>query len=80
MKAGYLIKTLQELPEETEVFVLLYLPEDADLYAETEVTKEEWQNVVEKMQNNDHVDTEVNEQFRYYVNQLMEKRDKNADK
>lgn len=80
MKVEWLIKTLQELPKESEVFCLLYLPEDADLYAETEVTKEEWVKIVEKMQNNDHVDTDVNELFKYYVTQLIENRDKNANK
>lgn len=80
MKVEWLIKTLQELPKESEVFCLLYLSEDADLYAETELTKEEWAKIVEKMQNNDHVDTDVNEMFQYYVTQLIENRDKNANK
>ena len=81
MKVEYLIKTLQELPKGSEVFCLAYLMEDAELHVGGEVTEKEWETIVAKMHNNDHIDEEVNEQFRYYVDKVIEKRDnKNADK
>jgi hypothetical protein len=81
MKVEYLIKTLQELPKGSEVFSLLYLMEDAHFYYDEEVTEKEWQNIVEKMQSNDHIDEQVNEQFRIYVDTEIEKRDnKNENK
>jgi hypothetical protein len=81
MKVEYLIKTLQELPKGSEVFSLMYFMEDAHFYSDVEVTEKEWQNVVEKMQSNDHIDEEINNQFRYYVDKEIEKRDnKNENK
>ena len=74
MKVEYLIKTLQELPKGSEVFSLMYFMEDAHFYCDEEVTEKEWQNVVEKMQSNDHIDEQINDQFRIYVDTEIEKR------
>jgi hypothetical protein len=74
MKVEYLIKTLQELPKGSEVFSLMYFMEDAYFYSDEEVTEQEWKNVVEKMQSNDHIDEEINDQFRIYVDNEIEKR------
>ena len=75
MKAQQLIKLLEEVVPDTLVYCLLYLPEDAEIIldSEAQLTKEEWKNVVEKMENNDYVDEEVNAQFREYVFGQIEK-------
>lgn len=81
MKAGQLIKQLETLPPDTPVFSLVYMPEDAEMFADSALTNKEWLNVVEKMFNNDHIDDEVFAQFREYVTEQLDKRDnKNANK
>ena len=52
----------------------MYFMEDAHFYCDEEVTEKEWQNVVEKMQSDDHIDEQINDQFRIYVDTEIEKR------
>lgn len=84
MKARQAISYLGELHPDTEVYCLIYMPEDAELITGEDnkpLTEEEWVTVVRKMERNDGIDTEAYEGLKDYVNDILENRDKtNANK
>jgi len=86
MRVGQIRTNIEGYGDEVEIFVAWYERSEAnehiennlcDGYKETDdLTDEEWLLVVKKMGNDDGIWNELNESFKYYVEQVIELREK----
>jgi hypothetical protein len=81
MKARIAISLLQTLDAETPVYCYMYFPEDAEMITDEQepLNKKEWEQVVEKMYKNDSIDEEGFDCFKTYVQDVLDKREINAN-
>jgi hypothetical protein len=86
MRVGQIRTNIEGYGDEVEIFVAWYERSEAnehiennlcDGYKETDdLTDEEWSGVVKKMANDDGIWQSLNEAFIYYVEQIIEDREK----
>jgi 5S rRNA maturation endonuclease (ribonuclease M5) len=88
MRVGQIRTNIEELGDEVEIFIAWFdkdeaqehiqnnLMEDFNKSSDIVLTEDEWKSVVNKMSNDDGVWNELNESFRYYVEQAIEQREK----
>jgi hypothetical protein len=88
MRVGQIRTNIENLGDEVEIFIAWYdrdeaqehiqnnLMEDFNQSSEIVLTDDEWKSVVNKMANDDGIWNELNESFKYYVEQVIENREK----
>jgi hypothetical protein len=86
MRIGELRTLIEGKGDEEIIFLPYYDIDEANEHIQNNMlesyddsknlTQEEWKCVVEKLGNDDGVWTELNESFRYYIEQVIEKREK----
>ena len=88
MRVGQIRTNIEDLGDEVEIFIAWYdrdeaqehiqnnLMEDFNQSSEIVLTDDEWKSVVNKMANDDGIWNELNESFKYYVEQVIENREK----
>lgn len=88
MRVGQIRTNIEDLGDEVEIFIAWYdkdeaqehiqnnLMEDFGQSNDITLTEDEWKYVVNKMSNDDGVWNELNESFKYYVEQVIENREK----
>jgi hypothetical protein len=86
MRVAQIRTNIEDLSDEVEIFIAWYDKHEAnehiennmcDGYKETnDLTNEEWFHVVKKMGNDDGIWQALNEAFIYYVEQVVELREK----
>lgn len=86
MRVGQIRTNIENMSDEVEIFIAWYDRDEAnqhiennmcDGYKETDdLTDEEWFHVVKKMGNDDGIWQALNEAFIYYVEQVVELREK----
>lgn len=89
MKVEQIKKIIEFLNDDVEVFAPFYEIDEAnehiennlcDGYKETaDLTKEEWAQVVSKMQADDGIWQALDEAFRYYIEQVIQDRKEKAN-
>lgn len=88
MRVGQIRTNIEQLSDDVEIFIAWYdldeaqehiqnnLMEDFGQSNDIKLTADEWQYVVNKMNNDDGIWNELNESFKYYVEQAIENREK----
>lgn len=88
MRVGQIRTNIEQLSDDVEIFIAWYdkdeaqehiqnnLMEDFNQSSNIVLTEDEWKYVVNKMSNDDGVWNELNESFKYYIEQIIEKREK----
>lgn len=88
MRVGQIRTNIEDLSDEVEIFIAWFdrdeanehiqnnLMEDFGQSNEVTLTDDEWKYVVRKMSDDDGIWNELNESFRYYVEQVIEERQK----
>jgi hypothetical protein len=88
MRVGQIRNNIEGLSDDEEIFIAWYdkeeaqehiqnnLMEDFNKSSDIVLTQDEWFYVVKKMQNDDGIWNELNESFKYYVEEIIEKRAK----
>jgi hypothetical protein len=91
MRVGQIRTNIEQLSDDVEIFIAWYdrdeaqehiqnnLMEDFNLSSEIVLTDDEWKSVVNKMANDDGIWNELNESFKYYVEQAIENREKGKE-
>jgi hypothetical protein len=88
MRVGQIRTNIEDLSDDVEIFIAWYDQEEAQEHIQNNLmedfgqsnditlTPEEWLLVVKKMGNDDGIWNELNESFKYYVEQVIELREK----
>jgi hypothetical protein len=88
MRVGQIRTNIEDLSDEVEIFIAWFdrdeanehiqnnLMEDFGQSNEVTLTDDEWKYVVRKMSDDDGIWNELNESFRYYIEQAIENREK----
>lgn len=88
MRVGQIRTNIEDLGDEVEIFIAWFdkdeaqehiqnnLMEDFNQSSDIVLTEDEWKTVVNKMGNDDGIWNELNESFRYYIEQVIENREK----
>jgi hypothetical protein len=88
MRVGQIRTNIEDLSDDVEIFIAWYDQEEAQEHIQNNLmedfgqsnditlTPEEWLLVVNKMGNDDGIWNELNESFKYYVEQVIENREK----
>ena len=88
MRVGQIRTNIEQLGDEVEIFIAWFdkdeaqehiqnnLMEDFNASSDIVLTEEEWKSVVIKMSDDDGIWNELNESFKYYVEQAIENREK----
>ena len=88
MRVGQIRTNIEDLGDEVEIFIAWFdkdeaqehiqnnLMEDFNQSSDIALTEDEWKTVVNKMGNDDGIWNELNESFRYYIEQVIENREK----
>jgi hypothetical protein len=88
MRVGQIRNNIEGLSDDEEIFIAWYDKEEAQEHIQNNLmedfgkssdivlTQDEWFYVVKKMQNDDGIWNELNESFKYYVEEIIEKRAK----
>jgi len=88
MRVGQIRTNIEDLGDEVEIFIAWFdrdeaqehiqnnLMEDFNQSSDIVLTDDEWKSVVNKMANDDGIWNELNESFRYYIEQVIENREK----
>ena len=88
MRVGQIRTNIEDLGDEVEIFIAWFdrdeaqehiqnnLMEDFNQSSDIVLTDDEWKSVVNKMANDDGIWNELNESFKYYVEQVIENREK----
>lgn len=88
MRVGQIRTNIEQLSDDVEIFIAWYdkdeaqehiqnnLMEDFNQSSDIILTDDEWKFVVDKMCNDDGIWNELNESFKYYIEQAIEKREK----
>jgi len=81
MKVSRLKEILKDYNDEDYVFVILFTKVDADEYiewldeeSETELTAEQWGEVVDSFDRDDAISTEINNSWSYHMDKQLIKR------
>ena len=88
MRVGQIRTNIEDLGDEVEIFIAWYDKDEANEHVQNNVlegqewdesknlTDDEWQFVIKKMSNDDGIWQQLNEAFAYYVEQVIENREK----
>ena len=88
MRVGHIRTNIENLSDDVEIFIAWYdkdeaqehiqnnLMEDFNASSDIVLTEDEWKSIVNKMGNDDGIWNELNESFKYYVEQAIENREK----
>lgn len=88
MRVGQIRTNIEDLGDEVEIFIAWFdkdeaqehiqnnLMEDFNQSSDIVLTEDEWKTVVNKMGNDDGIWNELNESFKYYIEQVIENREK----
>jgi hypothetical protein len=91
MRVGQIRTNIEQLSDEVEIFIAWYdkdeaneliqnnIMEGAEWNEANNLTEDEWKLVAKKMANDDGIWQELNETFYYYVNQVVENREKGKE-
>lgn len=79
MKIKELKTTIEELPDNDEIFVCFFTREEADNYAEDSLdakalNDKEWSSIVAKLESDEVVWAELYSAFRYYIENKTQRR------
>ena len=88
MRVGQIRTNIEQLSDDVEIFIAWYDQDEANEHIQNNVlegtewddtknlTKDEWQFVIKKMSDDDGIWQQLNEAFAYYVEQVIENREK----
>ena len=88
MRVGQIRTNIEDLGDEVEIFIAWYDKDEANEHVQNNVlegedydesknlTEDEWHFVIKKMGNDDGIWQQLNEAFAYYVEQVIENREK----
>lgn len=86
MRVGQIRTNIEDLGDEVEIFIAWYDKDEANEHILNNVlegcdeseylTEDEWHVVIKKMSNDDGIWQQLNEAFAYYVEQVIENREK----
>jgi hypothetical protein len=88
MRVGQIRTNIEDLSDEVEIFIAWFDRDEANEHIQNNLedepnsdeskhlTDDEWKYVVRKMSDDDGIWNELNESFRYYVEQIIEERQK----
>jgi len=91
MKVGQIRTNIEQLSDDVEIFIAWYDEAEANEHIQNNVlegqewddsknlTIDEWQSVIKKMSDDDSIWQQLNEGFVYYVEQVIEKREKGKE-
>lgn len=91
MKVGQIRTNIEELSDNVEIFIAWYDEAEANEHIQNNVregqewddsknlTTDEWQSIIKKMGDDDGIWQQLNEAFVYYVEQVIEKREKGKE-
>jgi 5S rRNA maturation endonuclease (ribonuclease M5) len=91
MQVGHIRKNIEQLSDDVEIFIAWYdkdeaqehiqnnLMEDFNASSDIVLTEDEWKSIVNKMGNDVGIWNELNESFKYYVEQAIENREKGKE-
>jgi len=91
MRVGQIRTNIEQLSDEVEIFIAWYDQDEANEHIQNNVlegtewddtknlTKDEWQFVIKKMSDDDGIWQQLNEAFAYYVEQVIENREKGKE-
>lgn len=91
MQVGHIRKNIEQLSDDVEIFIAWYDKDEAQEHIQNNLmehfnassdivlTEDEWKSIVNKMGNDDGIWNELNESFKYYVEQAIENREKGKE-
>ncbi len=91
MRVGQIRTNIEQLSDDVEIFIAWYDQDEANEHIQNNVlegtewddtknlTKDEWQFVIKKMSDDDGIWQQLNEAFAYYVEQVIENREKGKE-
>jgi hypothetical protein len=91
MRVGQIRTNIEQLSDEVEIFIAWYDQDEANEHIQNNLlegtewddtknlTKDEWQFVIKKMSDDDGIWQQLNESFAYYVEQVIENREKGKE-
>lgn len=86
MKIGQLRTLIEGRSDNEEIFIAIYDRDEVNEFIvnnieedETEVTDDEWNYIYASMNTDDGIWSELNDSFRYYIDNVIEKRRKGEE-